>query len=88
MTWDIKWSPTANKQLQRIAKSNTTAAGQIVKRLEEIAEDPFNLTDKLHGTDLRKFRSGNYRVIVSLDEQKIIVFVVEVGSRSKIYTKY
>lgn len=88
MTWDIKWSPTAQKQLQKITKSNTVIAQQIVKRLEEIIDNPFDLTDKLHGTDLRKLRVGNYRVILSLEEQKIIIFVVEVGYRSKIYKKY
>jgi len=88
MTWDIKWSPTAQKQLQKITKSNTTIAQQIVKRLEEIADNPFDLTDKLHGTDLRKLRVGSYRVIMSLEKQKIIIFIVEVGYRSKIYKKY
>ena len=88
MTWDIKWSPTAQKQLQKIAKSNTTVAQQIVKRLEEIADNPFGFTDKLHGTDLRKLRVGSYRVIMNLEEQKIIIFIVEVGYRSKIYKKY
>ena len=88
MTWDIKWSPTAQKQLQKITKSNTVIAQQIVKRLEEIIDNPFDLTDKLHGTDLRKLRVGSYRVIMSLEEQKIIIFIVEVGYRSKIYKKY
>ena len=88
MTWDIKWSPTAQKQLQKITKSNTSIAQQIVKRLEEIADNPFDLKDKLRGTDLRKLRVGIYRVILSLEEQKIIIFVVEVGYRSKIYKKY
>ena len=88
MTWDIKWSPTAQKQLQKITKSNTVIAQQIVKRLEEIIDNPFDLTDKLHGTDLRKLRVGSYRVIMSLEKQKIIIFIVEVGYRSKIYKKY
>ena len=88
MTWDIKWSPTAQKQLQKITKSNTVIAQQIVKRLEEIIDNPFDLTDKLHGTDLRKLRVGSYRIIMSLEEQKIIIFIVEVGYRSKIYKKY
>lgn len=88
MTWNIKWSPTAQKQLQKITKSNTVIAQQIVKRLEEIMDNPFDLTDKLHGTDLRKLRVGSYRVIMSLEEQKIIIFIVEVGYRSKIYKKY
>ena len=88
MVWDIKWSPTAQKQLQKIAKSNASIAQQIVEKLEGIIDDPLILTDNLHGVNLRKLRVGSYRVIMSLEEQKIIIFVVEVGHRSKIYKKY
>ncbi len=88
MVWDIAWSPTADKQFGKIAKSDKNAAQQIVARLEEITDDPYSYTDKLHGSDLRKLRIGNYRVILNLEKQKILIFIVEVGHRSKIYKKY
>jgi mRNA interferase RelE/StbE len=88
MTWDIKWSPTATKQLEKINKSNKNIAQRIVEKLEEITDNPFNFTDKLQGSDLRKLRVGNYRVIMNLEEQKITIFVVDVGHRSNIYKKY
>jgi mRNA interferase RelE/StbE len=88
MTWDIKWSPTATKQLEKITKSNKNIAQRIVKKLEEITDNPFNFTDKLQGSDLRKLRVGDYRVIMNLEEQKITIFVVDVGHRSNIYKKY
>jgi mRNA interferase RelE/StbE len=88
MTWEIKWSPTAEKQLKKITKSNKNAAQRIVDKLEEITNNPFAFTDKLQGSDLRKLRIGSYRVIMNLEEQKITIFVVDVGHRSNIYKKY
>lgn len=88
MVWDIRWSNTAEKQFKKISKSNKTIAQQIATKLEEITDDPYVFTEKLQGFDLRKLRIGDYRVILNLEEQKITIFIVEVGHRSKIYQKY
>ncbi|MGI0047068.1 MAG: type II toxin-antitoxin system RelE family toxin [Nitrosotalea sp.] len=87
MSWDIKWSKTAQNQLEKISKSNKNIAQQIVTKLDEISDNPYLFTEQLHGFNLRKLRVGNYRVILSLEEQKIIIFIVQVG-QSKIYDKY
>lgn len=88
MVWHIRWSPTAENQLKKISKSDKKMAQQIVTKLEEITDDPFLFTDKLQGSELRKLRIRDYRVILNLEEQKITIFVVELGHRSKIYKKY
>lgn len=88
MSWNITWSPTAQKQLEKIFRFDKTAAQRIVTKLDDIVDDPFAFTDKLQGSSLRKLRVGVYRVIISLEEQKITIFVVEVGHRSKVYGKY
>jgi mRNA interferase RelE/StbE len=88
MAWDIKWSKTAENQLEKISKSNKNIAQQIVTKLDEIADNPYLFTEKLQGLNLRKLRVGNYRIILNLEEQKIIIFIVQVGHRSKIYEKY
>jgi mRNA interferase RelE/StbE len=88
MVWDITWSKTAEIQLAKIMKSNKNIAQQIVTKLDEIVDDPYMFTEKLVGFNLRKIRVGSYRIILSLEEQKMIIFVVQVGRRSKIYEKY
>lgn len=88
MSWNIIWSPTAQKQLEKIFRSDKTAAQRIITKLENIIDDPFAFTDKLQGSSLRKLRVGVYRAIISLEEQKITIFIVEVGHRNKIYDKY
>jgi mRNA interferase RelE/StbE len=88
MVWDIKWSKTAETQLARIVKSNKNIAQQIVTKIDEITDDPYLFTEKLVGSNLRKMRVGSYRIILNLEEQKMIIFVVQVGHRNKIYEKY
>ncbi len=88
MVWDIKWSKTAENQLKKIAKSNKNIAQQIITKLEEITDNPYLFTEKLLGFNLRKLRVGSYRVILNLEEQKITIFIVQVGHRNKIYKKY
>lgn len=88
MSWGIIWSPTAQKQLEKISKSDKVAAQRIVTKLEGITDSPFEFTEKLQGSHLRKLRIGMYRIIMNLEEQKITIFIVEVGHRSKIYNKY
>lgn len=88
MSWNISWSPTAQKQLEKIHKSDKTVAQRIVTKLDGITDNPFAFTDKLQGSSLRKLRVGVYRVIMSLEERKVTIFVIEVGHRSKIYDKY
>lgn len=44
---------------------------------------------KLKGySDLLRLRVGEYRIIYSVDNGKLIVYVVDVGNRGDIYKKY
>lgn len=44
---------------------------------------------KLKGySDLLRLRVGNYRIVYSVDNGKLIVYVVDVGNRGDIYKRY
>lgn len=44
---------------------------------------------KLKGYDnLLRLRVGDYRIVYSIDNGKLIVYVVDVGNRGDIYKKY
>jgi len=85
MTYGIKWSDTSLKQLEKLDKA---LAKRIIDKVESIADDPFSFVKKLKGFDLYRLRVGNYRVIVSIESSKLIIFVLEVGHRSSIYRNY
>lgn len=85
--WKIKYSEKATRELLKIDRQ---AAKRIKKYLDErIAtdEDPRrfgeSLTENLAG--LWKYRIGDFRVIAEIQEDRIVVLVVRIGHRSKVY---
>ena len=85
--WKIKYSEKAARELLKIDRQ---AAKRIKKYLDErIAtdEDPRRfgegLTENLAG--LWKYRIGDFRVIAEIQEERIVVLVVRIGHRSKVY---
>lgn len=69
-------------------KLSKDVAKRIINKVESIREDPFKFVIKLRRFNLYKLRVGGYRVIMSIDRGKMIVFVLEVGHRSVIYRKF
>lgn len=84
MTFEVKWTESSFKKLEKIDRA---AQKRIVEKLDEAAADPFAVAKKLSGVRLYSIRAGDYRVIISIEKQKLIVLVIDVGHRSKIYRK-
>lgn len=84
MTFEIRWTETAFKRLQKL---DHTAQKRIVEKLDEATADPFTVAKKLSGVNLYSIRVGEYRVIVSIERGRMLVMVVDLGHRSKIYKK-
>ncbi|MDG6245011.1 MAG: type II toxin-antitoxin system RelE/ParE family toxin [Methanolobus sp.] len=86
--YSILYSPGARKDLKKLPED---IAKKIVLAIKELQEDPRGYLKKLKsppGCPLYSLRIGEYRVIMGLDADKLIIFVIEVGHRSKIYRKY
>ena len=82
MAYNILVTETAKKQLAKIDKK---AAKIIYKKLHEISHDPFLHVSRLVGLELYKLRVGDYRVLISIQRDKLIIMVVEVGHRRNVY---
>lgn len=82
MTWSVLWSDKSKKQLNKIDKK---IAKRIVDGVEEIKEDPFAAVNKLTDSKFFRLRIGDYRVILDLQQGKVIIFVVETDNRKRIY---
>lgn len=61
---------------------------RIVAKILEVAADPYapniNLR-KLQGRDGYRLRVGDWRVIYELDDERLMMLVLEIGSRGSIY---
>ena len=82
MTYSILVTETAKKQLSKIDKQT---ARRIDKKLREIASDPFLHVIRLVGLELYKMRVGDYRILMSIQKDKLVVMVVEIGHRRNVY---
>ena len=80
--WIIEWSAKSRDQFRKIDKAEQQ---KIISSLDECAEDPFRFTKKLKGASLNSLRVGNYRIIMQLVQNKILIYIVTVGHRSTVY---
>lgn len=83
--YDIRWSKTAVSELEKLPKD---IAKRIVEKVESVSNNPYLYVVRLKGFNLYKLRVGDYRVIMSIERNKMIIFVLEVGHRSNVFRGY
>jgi mRNA interferase RelE/StbE len=89
MAWKVEFDPAAIKELEKLHK---TIGRRIVKFLRDRVanlEDPRQIGGSLQGSrsGLWKYRVGDYRVICSLEHDRLVVFVLQVGHRREVYKR-
>jgi mRNA interferase RelE/StbE len=87
MAWKIDLAPTALKQLDKLDKP---VAQRILKFLHERVQqldDPRKIGAGLQGTlsEFWKYRAGDYRLICSLEKDRLVVLVLRIGHRKEVY---
>ncbi|HSB57680.1 MAG TPA: type II toxin-antitoxin system RelE/ParE family toxin [Nitrosopumilaceae archaeon] len=82
MVYKIIVTDTAKKQLKKLDRQT---AKRIDKKLREISNDPFLYVTKLVGLEFYKLRVGNYRVLMTIQQNNLIIMVVEISHRSNVY---
>ena len=77
--------PSAVKELKKLPKKDLA---KIVKRIKDLASDPRpSGCEKLTAGEKYRIRQGNYRIVYSIEDQKLIVCIVKIGHRKDIYRK-
>jgi mRNA interferase RelE/StbE len=89
MAWTFEFTPNAQKQLDDLDK---TVSRRILKFLYERVgqlENPRQIGERLQGTLSKfwKYRVGDYRIICSMEDEKLVVVVVRIGHRREVYTR-
>jgi len=79
---------TTNSFSKAMAKLPLNLQKRIVAKIREVAASPYapnnNLT-KLQGRNGYRLRVGDWRVIYELQDDRLVMLVLEVGSRGGIY---
>lgn len=84
MKYRTLFRPEARAEIRKLPRR---VALQILRKLAELEVDPlgFGTTALVAAPELRRLRVGDYRVIYTLDNGELIVWVVQVGHRSTVY---
>ena len=59
---------------------------RIIKRIESLSTNPrFPGCQKLSGQERYRLRQGRYRIIYSIQDEELTIWVIKVGHRKEIY---
>lgn len=87
MAWKIEFTPAAEKSLTKLEIDTQKRIVRFMRERVANTDDPRRygkgLSNNLAG--LWRYRIGDYRVIVDIQDGKIVVLVLSVGHRSSIY---
>jgi mRNA interferase RelE/StbE len=87
-SYDIVITSAASRQLTKIAKANKSAVVDIDALILGLADERHPPgSKKLTGHDLYRGRTGDFRVVYSVDDEKQTVTIEHIGDRKDIYDK-
>jgi mRNA interferase RelE/StbE len=84
MTYEIIFSENALTQLKKLEHS---IQERLIKSLERIRIRPEAYVTKLVGDPGYRLRVGDYRVIMDIDKERLLILVITIGHRKNIYQK-
>ena len=82
MKWIAHWSDTAKKQLKKLPKDDQK---RIVDKTDEVELDPFRYLERLQGEPFYRYRVGIYRIVVNVVNHQLLLQVIKVKKRSRVY---
>lgn len=87
MAWRIELAETAKKQLSGLDRPVQERIRKYLHERIATAADPRDLADSLKSNlaGLWKYRVGDYRIVAEIREEEVLVLVVRIGHRSKVY---
>lgn len=87
MTYKLKFRQSAKREFDKL---DPTIKNQFKKQLAKVLENPLVPKHKLHGSAFRnmykiKLRASGYRLVYEVIDDELVVLVIEIGRRDKIY---
>jgi mRNA interferase RelE/StbE len=82
MTYEVTFSDFADKQLSKLPLD---VQYRIISTIKRCQIRPHSHVKKLVGSKYFRLRAGDYRVIMDIIENKLIIHVIDVGHRKNIY---
>jgi mRNA interferase RelE/StbE len=84
--YSIEFRPAVFKSMKRLPKKDLRG---IKKKIDGLAENlPDPATTKMKGNNpFHKVRTGDYRIVYQIFEDRLVILVVRVGHRKDVYKR-
>lgn len=87
MTWIVEWEDAAVKELRKLDKQAQRDILQYFRERIATKEDPQRFGKALthDKAGLWRYRLRDYRMICNIEDDRLVVLVLRVGHRKKVY---
>lgn len=80
--YSVEFSKNAEEQFSKLPREMQS---RIIDVLERIKIRPHHFVKRYEGTPYFRIRVGKYRVILDIQNSKLIIYVIKIGLRGNIY---
>ena len=81
--YDIFFKESVWKELRKVPKTDLKS---ILSRIQKLKDAPRPIgCEKLSGQELYRVRQGKYRIVYSIQDNELTVWVIKVGHRKNVY---
>lgn len=88
MAWKIEMDKGVQRSMKKLDRN---VAKRIIAKLREISqlEDPRSTGKALVGNlaGLWRYRVGDYRIVCDIEDEVLLILVIDVAHRSKVYKR-
>ncbi|NIS07890.1 MAG: type II toxin-antitoxin system RelE/ParE family toxin [Candidatus Dadabacteria bacterium] len=81
--YEIFFKESVYKDLKKIANKDLT---KILARIEQLTQNPRPAgCEKLTGQEYYRIRQGRYRIVYSIQDYELTVWIIRIGHRKSVY---
>ncbi len=87
MAWKIEYAESTQKDIRKLDPAERRRIREFLEGKVATLEDPRGIGKALSGnfSGLWRYRVGDYRIIVSIEDERLCVLVLRVGHRKSVY---
>ncbi len=86
LKYRVEFSSNSKKQLKKYDKNTIK---RIISSIESLTESPYNHphSKRMKGIEgnIYRLRVGDFRIIYEIFDNKVLIFIIKIGSRGDIY---
>jgi len=81
--FELRFKASVNKDLRGVPAADVR---RILDRIEKLRDDPRPPgSQKLGDSELHRVRQGIYRIVYSIDDDRVVIVVIRIGHRREVY---